>query len=381
MDRITQLLDAAETRSADLAATVSAIGFDTVADLLFQEILFRARVDEVTGPGYATTTLVLLHDGHKAELTVPAEPSGDDVPAVVITQEVGETVRALYGPRELVSARTRSVRWPGAEVAQREWSGNPLPGRWAGPPQRILDVLDRRDQVDLGRLATYYGTDKWGPLHQYTRRYEQHLGALRDRRLTILEIGVGGYEDPASGGGSLRMWKHYFPRAVVAGLDIVDKRALSEPRMPVFQADQSDPDSLVAVIDQIGPPDIVIDDGSHISAHVISSFAALFPHLRHDGLYFVEDLQTALWPFVFQGSEDDLTAPDHTFGFLKQFVDGLHHEEFLGDSRVAAPTDRAVTALHVYHNLAVIEKGSNTDGSPGADALRAGVLQSQSASS
>lgn len=379
MDQINQLLDAAETRSADVAATISAIGFDTVAELLFQEILFRARIDEVAGQGYANTTLILVHDGHKAELTVPAPDGGanDDVPPVVITQEAAETIRALYGPRELVSSDSRTVRWPGAEVAQREWTRNPLPARWAGPPQRILDVLDRRDQADLGRLATYYGTDKWGPLHQYTKRYEQHLGPWRDRRLTILEIGVGGYEDPADGGESLRMWKQYFPRAVVCGLDIVDKRALAQPRMPIFQADQSDPDSLIAVIDEIGRPDIIIDDGSHVSAHVIASFNALFPYLRHDGLYFVEDLQTALWPFVFGGREDDLTGPDHTFGFLKQFVDGLHHEEFLGDSRAPAPTDVDVTALHVYHNLAVIEKGRNADGSPGADAMRAGALQQE----
>ncbi|KAA2262584.1 class I SAM-dependent methyltransferase [Solihabitans fulvus] len=380
MDRINQLLDAAETRSSDLAATISAIGFDSVAELLFQEIRFRARIDEVAGAGYADTTLVLVHEGHKAEFTVPAAPDGGpggDLPSVVITQEVGEIVRSLYGPRDLVSAATRTVRWPGAEVAQRELARNPLPDRWAGPPQRILDVLDRRDQLDLGRLAAYYGTDKWGPLHQYTRRYEQHLSPWRDRRVTILEIGVGGYDDPQDGGESLRMWKHYFPRAIVCGVDIVDKRALAEPRMPIFQADQSDRDSLLAVIDEIGRPDVIIDDGSHISAHVIASFEALFPYLRHDGLYFVEDLQTALWPFIFGGNEDDLTSQDHTFGFLKQLVDGLHYEEFMGDSRAAAPTDREVTALHVYHNLAVIEKGTNAEGSPGADAFRT-LMNSQS---
>ncbi|APU16684.1 hypothetical protein UA75_23840 [Actinoalloteichus sp. GBA129-24] len=372
MNRIDTLLDAAETRSADIvAATISAIGFESVADLLFQEILFRARIDEVAGHGHAATTLILVHAGHKAEFTVQAEPRGGDLPAVVITQDAAETILALYGPRESVSADTRTVCWPGTELAQRAWAKKPLPGRWAGSPQRILDVLDRRDQENLGRLAVYYGTDKWGAAHRYTPRYEQHLGPLRDRRLTILEIGVGGYDDPQSGGESLRMWKHYFPRAVVCGLDIVDKRALAEPRISIFQADQSDRDSLLAVIDEIGRPDVIIDDGSHVSAHIIASFQALFPSLRQDGLYFIEDLQAALWAPVFGGSEDDLTRPDHAFGFLKQFIDGLHHEEFLGDSRTAVPTDQEVTALHVYHNLAVIEKGRNADGSPSADLMRA----------
>ena len=41
---------------------------------------------------------------------------------------------------------------------------------------------------------------------------------------------------------------------------------------------------------------VFIDDGSHVPAHVATSFYALFPRLADGGLYVIEDVQTAFWP-------------------------------------------------------------------------------------
>ncbi|GAA2711087.1 hypothetical protein ACFY2R_18565 [Micromonospora olivasterospora] len=377
MDPTTLLLAAAETRDGDVAGAIERVGAEAAARAVFDEVLFRARLDEIAAPDGAATVLTLVHDGAEHRFPVPNPSAYPDLPPVVITQGLAECVRALYGPRESVTDGTRTVRWPGAEVVEREYAKNPPPATWAAPVQRLLDVLDRRDAPTLSRLAVYTGTDKWGPLHQYALPYEQHLASFRDRRLTVLEIGVGGYEDPTDGGESLRMWKHYFPRALVYGLDVVDKQAVDEPRVTTFRVDQADPDALRAVVERIGPPDIVVDDGSHVSAHVISSFTTLFPLLRHGGLYIVEDVQTSFWPFLFQGSEDDLNDTAYTLGFLKQLVDGLHHQEYLrADTWKPLPTDQTVRGVHFYHNLVVVEKGPNRDGSPVADALRAGAWTS-----
>src|SRR5215470_1724931 len=56
---------------------------------------------------------------------------------------------------------------------------------------------------DLTALAVCYGTDK-AEYHHYTDIYMPLFSLLRKRRLTILEIGVGGFDDPLAGGGSLR---------------------------------------------------------------------------------------------------------------------------------------------------------------------------------
>jgi hypothetical protein len=59
------------------------------------------------------------------------------------------------------------------------------------------------------------------------------------------------------------------------------------------------------VLEETGPLDIIIDDGSHINRDVLTSFHYLFPGLRTGGFYVIEDLQTAYWP-GYGGSSDDL---------------------------------------------------------------------------
>ena len=48
-------------------------------------------------------------------------------------------------------------------------------------------------------------------------------------------------------------------------------------------------------------------------------------------------------------------------GFVKSLVDGLNWEEFY--ERKAGAYDEMITAIHFYHNLAIINKGRNAEGS------------------
>lgn len=211
---------------------------------------------------------------------------------------------------------------------------------------------------DLRALARFYGSDKWGA-HRYAAHYQQHFGPLRRDKLTILEIGVGGYRVPYAGGESLRMWKRFFPRARVYAIDIFDKSPLNEDRIRIFQGSQDDPVFLRSVVDAAGPFDIIVDDGSHVNAHVLASFEFLFPHLRSGGWYVIEDLQTSYWP-DFGGSEDPLAA-DTGIALCKRIADGLNWEEFR--SRPPGRFDAEITAIHLYHNLALIKKGDNREAS------------------
>ncbi|AGL18610.1 class I SAM-dependent methyltransferase [Actinoplanes sp. N902-109] len=381
---VARLLAATAAGDDDVAAVIDDLGAGEVADVVLAELLFRACVEDLVpaaGADGASVTVVFSHRGHDFSTSVAVTAGGVRVvpgelgaphenPA--LTQELSEAVRALYGPLADVSATTRRIRWPGPEVVFPTPQRPSLPTVFYAVVQRLVQVLDRREPADLTELAVRYGTDKWGAMHQYPRRYETHFSRLRDRRLRILEIGVGGFDDPAAGGGSLRMWKRYFPRALVHGFDILDKSPLAEPRLTVIRGDQSDPADLAGVVRRHGPFDIVIDDGSHRPEHVLASFNALFPHVKPDGLYVIEDLMACYWPVPFGGSDVDLNDPGFTVGFLKSLLDGLHHEEFLRpDARVALPTDALISAVHVYHNLAVIEKGANADGSLVASMLRA----------
>jgi hypothetical protein len=218
---------------------------------------------------------------------------------------------------------------------------------------RFLRRWRRRDLVFLAR---HFGTDKWGR-HWYAQHYERHLAPLRTRAITLLEIGVGGYADPRAGGESLRMWKAYFPKARVFGLDLFDKAALQEDRIRILQGSQDDPATIERLLAETGPLDVVIDDGSHQNAHVLRSFDLLFPHLREGGIYAAEDLQTSYWP-KFGGSLDP-DSRDTSMAAFKRLADGLNHAERIGYAPTAL--DRSVRAVHFYHNLVFVERGRNEE--------------------
>lgn len=179
--------------------------------------------------------------------------------------------------------------------------------------------------------------------------------------LTLLEIGVGGYHELDKGGASLRMWKAYFPQARIAGLDLFDKRRLEEERIRIFHGSQDDPSVIAAIASELGPLDIVIDDGSHHNVHVRATFELLFPHLREGGIYVVEDLQTSYWPKF--GGSSDLAASTTSMAFFKSLADGLNHAERLAPGYEPTFLDLNVRSLHFYHNMVFVYRGRNDEGS------------------
>lgn len=249
-------------------------------------------------------------------------------------------------------------------------------------PQPLADAgINRRDDVappvtqapsararaaaekgDLVRLAIEHQVDKWGE-HWYAAHYDHHFASFRNRPIKLLEIGVGGYEHPLQGGQSLRMWAEYFPNAVVYGIDIHDKSAHASDRIRIRRGSQDDPEFLRSVAGEVETGfDIIIDDGSHINKHIIKSFATLFPLLNDGGLYAIEDLQTSYWP-GFGGSSEDLNAPSSALGFLKNLIDCLNYEEVIRPGYQPTYLDKHIVELHFYHNLLIIKKGSNDEGS------------------
>ncbi|HVX07922.1 class I SAM-dependent methyltransferase [Humibacter sp.] len=202
---------------------------------------------------------------------------------------------------------------------------------------------------DLDRLARIYRTDKASTEHAYTRYYLRHLPPRRAVR-SVLEIGVGGVNSKfgyasAFGGQSLRMWRDYFPHAEIVGLDIERKRVPGN-RITVVQGSQDDPQLLARIAHEHGPFDVVIDDGSHVAAHLTASHAALFEHVRPGGVYVIEDLATAYIPAAGGG-------PPGTAGtsieLLKSAIDDVMRSHW------DAASDRAaVDEVHVYDEIAFL---------------------------
>jgi hypothetical protein len=85
----------------------------------------------------------------------------------------------------------------------------------------------------------------------------------------------------------------------------VPKQALGGRRRRVRQLDQSWAEDLAELCRQEAPFDIIIDDGSHLSAHQIATFEHLYGALREGGVYVVEDVQTPFWPGRVAGMETE----------------------------------------------------------------------------
>ena len=225
--------------------------------------------------------------------------------------------------------------------------------------ERIWLRLRSPFAMSLSELAAEFKSDKWGS-HYYTPHYERHLSRLKTERFTLLEIGIGGYAHQRKGGASLKMWSIFFPHAQIFGLDVQDKSFVDGNRIRTYRGSQADAGLLRQIADDADRLEVVIDDGSHRPEHVRASFAVLFPLLTDGGIYAIEDTQTSYWP-EFGGSEDRY-ASGTTMALVKELLDGLNHEEFVDESYEPTYTDLNVRAIHAYHNLIIIEKGSNAEG-------------------
>ena len=218
-----------------------------------------------------------------------------------------------------------------------------------------------RHSHDLNKLAAIFKTDKFGN-HSYTQHYTTHFSSFKDKKISLLEIGVGGYDNPSYGGHSLRMWKSYFKKGKIYSIDIFDKSELQEDNIKIFQGSQIDIGFLNNVTEEIGELNIIIDDGSHINEHVIKSFNLLFAKLKTGGIYVVEDAQTSYWP-NYGGSSVEFNSQESIMGYFKSLLDGLNHSEYLINNYKPTYFDLNITSMHFYHNMIFIYKGENNESS------------------
>ena len=196
-----------------------------------------------------------------------------------------------------------------------------------------------------------YDTDK--VRNGYLQWYDPILQPLIGQKITLLELGV-------LHGGSLRLWRDYFPGGTVVGIDRhLPNDVADEERIHMFQGRQDDTAFLSDVARKTAPSgfDVIIDDASHIGSATKVAFWHLFDnHLKSSGLYAIEDWGTGYWddwpdgrsyrPEPHRAGPEAADSrgpwPSHTFGmvgFIKELVD----EQGAGDltrARLAGTASR-----------------------------------------
>lgn len=165
-----------------------------------------------------------------------------------------------------------------------------------------------------GRLIDYAKeTDKYFA-HQYVEVYSGFFEPIRDRVKNVLEIGV-------NTGNSHRMWRDYFPDAMVYGVDLYDfcGGMRGEDRIDVRFMDAY---SLFAV-ESFGSLrfDVLVDDGPH-TLESMQFFVSHYSGLMSDnGILIIEDIPHPEWiPLISDAVPHDLRI--NSFGIDRRWVPG-----------------------------------------------------------
>lgn len=144
----------------------------------------------------------------------------------------------------------------------------------------FIDAFSRLNENEAFKWDSYFSA--------YSDIFAPYLSRPN---LCLLEIGV-------SKGGSLDMWSNVFHKTTtIVGIDI-DPSCLDAKHpdnVYVHIVDQTDEQMLTQLALIYGGFDIIIDDGAHTDTAIKSSLLTLWPYLRDNGVYLVEDIHGTFW--------------------------------------------------------------------------------------
>lgn len=170
-----------------------------------------------------------------------------------------------------------------------------------------------RPSKSLNELCSKFKTDKCSNLHNYIEIYENYFSSLRYSTEKLFEIGI-------LGGASHLMWKEYFHKAEIYGIDIDDCSHLEQKGIHTFIADQANRDDLKKFISTYGEGyDIIIDDGGHSMEQQQVSLGYLFKYLKPGGFYIIEDVHTSLKDY-YEGFGVKEDRSNTTFRLILQYM-------------------------------------------------------------
>jgi hypothetical protein len=166
-------------------------------------------------------------------------------------------------------------------------------------PSNILAQLCEKHGSDKGALKPTGHPYPWEPM-TYADLYLLLFHHCRARVKRVFECGIGtdNPDMPSSmgingkPGASLRVWRDYFPNALIVGADIDRAVLFQEERIQTYYVDQFDKISIKALWEQIDGQDfdLMIDDGLHTFDAGRCMFENSIFRLSEEGIYVIEDV-------------------------------------------------------------------------------------------
>jgi hypothetical protein len=158
---------------------------------------------------------------------------------------------------------------------------------------RMSKLKDLKDLIDDSL------TDK-NTTHCYIEIYEKLFEKKKYDSNVILEIGIGDLYK--KNGGSIKLWRDYFPNSTIYGLDIRDIRhvndeIINKDRINLYTSTNAYDKNFIEkeFINKNIKFDILIDDGPHTLDSMIFFIKNYLPLLKEDGIFVIEDIPDINW--------------------------------------------------------------------------------------
>lgn len=205
-------------------------------------------------------------------------------------------------------------------------------------------------------------TDKHIGHRAHAALYEQFFVSYKESAKKVVEIGV-------NKGGSIKVWQKYFLNATIYGADIRNssiRQINNLDRVVPIQLNQGRKEDLIELA-ELGPFDIVIDDGSHEWAHQISTFEHIWPAVAPGGLFVVEDTSTSYAAWQYQCKDagrfgehgEEITAVE----YFKNLVDEVNATDWTPRAQWT-PIQRTVDWMAFRPNSVFLKKRMAPSDSP-----------------
>jgi len=225
---------------------------------------------------------------------------------------------------------------------------NLITGETPKPPT-FKDILEEQKSEKLWR-------------HHYDHYYDKWFKPYRlEKDMKVLEIGARNTD-------TLLKWPKYFYHApaliqgLTVGADMEGKDNL--PRGVASM--QGDPTSVetLNVIRPKGPFDIIIDDGSHIPGHMITTLYGLWSSLKPGGTYIIEGLDSSYYRdgeevgnhVAITGAGIGSTPHTSATEKLKQFLDVMVRSHIGAFELSIMPGDDNLCAINWGRNIVALNK-------------------------
>jgi hypothetical protein len=234
--------------------------------------------------------------------------------------------------------------------------------RTLGPDLAVMTAWSTTDaELQSEMIEAFNDTQQIGKLAHYLPIYESVI----DRTKPIRMLKIGSFYTE-----SVRGWQEYLhPNSHIVGVDSNSKMlkiADSEGIHVRIASEEGSVAFLKEVAAEFGPFDVIVDDGSHTSSHMVDSFRCLFANFLSDGgVYIVGDVYCDYRKFYRDGRTSFID-------FVRALIDAMHahyqvttsetnfqvgHPDRIREVSVPAITP-ILGAIEIYDSLVVVRRAT-----------------------